>query len=43
MKPQENRLEFIRLRAEGNSYTSISKELNISKDTCSRWEQELKD
>lgn len=43
MKPQEQRLSFVRLRAEGKSYNSISKELSISKDTCSRWEQELKD
>lgn len=43
MKPQEQRLDFIRLRAEGKSYTVISKELNIAKDTCSRWEQEFKE
>lgn len=43
MKPQEQRVNFIRLRAEGKSYHAISQELNISKDTCSRWEQELKE
>jgi transposase-like protein len=43
MKPQEKRLAFIKLRAEGKSYQAISKELNISKDTCSRWERELKE
>lgn len=42
MKPQEQRVNFIKLRAEGKSYHAISKKLNISKDTCSRWEQELK-
>jgi len=30
------------LRAEGKSYTAISKELNISKATCTAWEKELK-
>ena len=43
MKPQEQKAEFIRLRAEGKSYTAISKELNIAKDTCSKWERELKE
>lgn len=43
MKPQEQRVNFIKLRAEGKSYHTISKKLNISKDTCSRWEQELKE
>lgn len=43
MKPQEQKAEFIQLRAEGKSYAVISKALNISKDTCSKWEQELKD
>lgn len=43
MKPQEQKAEFIQLRAEGKSYAAISKALSISKDTCSKWEQELKD
>jgi len=43
MKPQEQKAEFIRLRAEGKSYARISKELNIAKDTCSKWEKELKE
>jgi len=42
VKPNDQRNEFIRLRAEGKSYTAISKELNISKATCTAWEKELK-
>lgn len=42
MKPNDQRNEFIRLRAEGKSYTAIGKELNISKATCTAWEKELK-
>lgn len=41
MKPHEQRNEFIRLRAEGKSYTAISKHLSISKDTCGKWERDL--
>ena len=36
-----DRNEFIRLRAEGKSYTAIGKELSISKATCTAWEREL--
>lgn len=43
MKPQGQKLEFVKLRAEGKSYTTISKELHISKSTCSLWEKELKE
>jgi len=43
MKPQEQKTEFIRLRAEGKSYSVIAKELEISKSTCTSWEQELKE
>ena len=43
MKPQEQKQEFIRLRAEGKSYTAIAKELEISKSTCTEWERELKE
>lgn len=43
MKPQEQKTEFIRLRAEGKSYSYIAKELHISKGTCTAWEQEFKD
>ena len=40
MKPQETKLEYIKLRAEGRSYSYISKTLGISKSTCSSWEKE---
>lgn len=43
MKPQEVKTEFIRLRAEGRSYSYIADTLNISKSTCSSWEAKLKD
>lgn len=43
MKPVDVQTDFIRLRAEGKSYAAISKELGISKDTCSKWENALKD
>ena len=42
MKPQEMKLEFIRLRAEGQSYDKIAEALHISKATCTAWERELK-
>ena len=42
MKPNDQKNDFIRLRAEGKSYTAIAKELNISKATCTAWERELK-
>lgn len=41
MKPTELKKEYIRLRAEGRSYSYIAKQLHISKSTCSTWEQEL--
>ena len=41
MKPNDQKNDFIRLRAEGKSYTAIAKELNISKATCTAWEREL--
>lgn len=40
-KPQETKMQFIQLRAEGQSYSNIAKELNISKSTCTSWEREL--
>ena len=43
MKPQEQKADFIRMRAEGKSYTAIAETLNISKSTCTSWERELKD
>lgn len=42
MKTYDQKLEFIKLRAEGRAYSFICKELDISKDTCSHWETELK-
>lgn len=41
MKQQEIKNRFIELRATGKSYAVISKELKISKSTCSAWEKEL--
>lgn len=41
MKPQEAKNQYIQLRAEGKSYDTIAQTLNISKSTCSKWEQEL--
>lgn len=41
MKPNQQKIKFIELRAEGKSYAFISKELQISKATCSSWEKEL--
>ena len=43
MKPQEQKTEFIRLRAEGKSYSYIAETLHISKSTCSSWERELQE
>lgn len=42
MKPLEMKSEFIRLRAEGKSYTAIAEALHISKSTCTAWEREMK-
>ena len=41
MKPQEVKQEYIRLRAEGKSYSCITDKLHISKSTCTKWEQQL--
>lgn len=41
MKPEELKEQFIELRAEGKSYSTISKELHISKSTCTKWEQDF--
>lgn len=41
MKTQEQKNRFIILRAEGKSFNTIAKELNISKSTCSKWEAQL--
>lgn len=42
MKPQEQKTEFIKLRAEGKSYSAICEQLHISKGTCTAWEREFK-
>ena len=42
MKDTETKLAFIKARAEGKSYSTISKELGISKATCTSWEQSLR-
>lgn len=42
MKPTETKLEYVKARAEGKSYSTIQEELGISKATCSNWEKELK-
>ena len=39
MKSATKKENFILLRAEGLSYTKISKELGLSKSTCHKWEQ----
>ena len=39
MKPAELKKEFIRLRAEGKSYSAIAEQLHISKATCTKWER----
>lgn len=38
MKDREIQLAFINARAEGKSYSTITKELGIAKATCSKWE-----
>lgn len=43
MKPLEDREEFIKLRAEGLSYSQIMQKLGIAKATCSSWEKEFKE
>lgn len=42
MKPQEMRLQFVQMRAEGLSYDKIAAALHISKATCTAWERELR-
>ena len=42
MKDRETKLAFIKARAEGKSYSTITKELGIAKATCTSWEQSLK-
>ena len=41
MKPTEVKQEYIRLRAEGKSYSFIADQLHISKSTCTKWERDF--
>ena len=41
MKPAELKKEYVRLRAEGKSYSLICEQLHISKSTCTNWEKAL--
>lgn len=41
MKQQEQRTEFIRLRAEGKSLRAIAAEIGVSKSTLSEWDRAL--
>ncbi len=43
MKDTKTKEDFITARAEGKSYSTIAKELGISKGTCTSWAKELKD
>jgi transposase len=40
---EEQKNKFIHLRAKGNSFAKIAKELKVSKGTLSNWSQELED
>lgn len=42
MKKTEQKLEYIKLRAEGKSYRAIEAEIGIAKSTCSEWDKELR-
>ena len=42
MKSQEQKTNFIRLRAEGRSLRAIEAEIGVSKSTLSEWEKELR-
>lgn len=42
MKDTETKLAFVRARAEGKSYSMISRELGIAKATCTSWEKSMK-
>lgn len=41
MKPNESKLKFVQLRAEGRSFNYIAQCLHISQTTCVKWEREL--
>ncbi|GAJ18914.1 unnamed protein product, partial [marine sediment metagenome] len=40
---EEQKSRFIHLRAKGNSFAKIAKELKVSKSTLSNWSQELEE
>lgn len=42
MKDTGTKLAFVKARAEGKSYSAITKELGIAKATCTSWEQSLR-
>ena len=42
LKDRETKLAFVKARAEGKSYSTITKELGIAKATCTSWEQSLR-
>lgn len=42
MKDRETQLAFIKARAEGKSYSTITQELGIAKATCASWERTLR-
>lgn len=41
MEAQDKKTEYIKLRAEGRSYSYIAEQLHISKSTCTKWNKEL--
>lgn len=43
MKPQELKMAFVEMRAEGHSYQEICDKLHIAKGTCTAWERELRE
>lgn len=43
MKTQETKQRFIEFRAQGKSFATISKKLNISAGTCVNWQKQLND
>lgn len=43
MRPQEQKNLFVIMRAEGQPYSAIAKELSIGKGTCTAWAAELQE
>lgn len=41
MNTTEKKNRFVEMRAHGKSYSTIAKELEISKSTCTKWNNEL--